>query len=178
MDGNAYLQEIVARYREQKLLADRAMEQLGDEAFFTAISPEANSVAVIVKHVAGNLRSRWTDFLSSDGEKADRKRDTEFETAGDDTRAALLDRWEAGWRALFDALSSLRDEDMAKTITIRGQSHTVPQAISRNVTHTAQHVGQIVFLAKHLAGASWKTLTIPRGKSEEFLRRLLEKPRQ
>ena len=168
-----------ARLERLNWLADtseRAMAQVRDEEhLFATLDAETNSIAIIVKHMAGNMRSRWTDFLSADGEKADRKRDTEFETDAADTRAAILERWEAGWRALFSALASLRDEDMERTIKIRGQDHTVPQAISRNVTHTAQHVGQIVFLAKHLAGESWKTLTIPRGKSEEFLQRMLAK---
>src|SRR5258706_1769855 len=172
MNGEAWLEEVLARYREQKSLADRAMAQLPDEALFESIGPESNSVAVIVKHLAGNLRSRWTDFLTSDGEKADRKRDSEFETGEEDTRASLLGASENAWRLLLTTAGSLRDQDLAVTVVIRGEPHSVVAALSRNLTHTAQHVGQIVFLAKHLAGGSWKTLSIPRGKSEEFTRRV------
>jgi len=171
MNGDAWLEEILSRYKEQKSLADRAIAQLSDTALFATLDADANSVAVIMKHLAGNLRSRWTDFLGSDGEKPDRARDTEFEMSGD-TRADLVARWENAWRIVVDSIGSLNDHDLARTVVIRGEPHSVVQAISRNMTHTAQHVGQIVFLAKHLAGASWKTLSIPRGASDEFTRRL------
>jgi len=172
MNGEAWLEEVLARYREQKSLADRAMAQLPDEALFERIDPESNCIAVIVKHVTGNLRSRWTDFLTADGEKPDRRRDSEFETGEEDTRASVLSAWENAWRLLMTTAGALRDQDLAKTVVIRGEPHSVVQAVSRNLTHTAQHVGQIVFLAKHLAGGSWKTLSIPRGQSEEFTRRI------
>lgn len=174
MNGDAFLEEVAARYREQKSLADRAMAQVSDDAFFHAPGPGSNSLAVIVKHVAGNLRSRWTDFLASDGEKPDRRRDAEFETGSGASKESSLAAWEAAWRVLFDSLSGLADADMAKTVVIRGEPHTVVQAIGRNLTHTAQHVGQVVYLAKLLAGEGWKTLSIPRGASEQFTRRLRE----
>jgi hypothetical protein len=172
VDGNAWLEEALARYREQKSLADRALAQMADDAFFARLDGESNSVAAIVKHVAGNLRSRWTDFLTTDGEKADRARDAEFETGPGDSRAAVVERWENAWRTVDRAISSLRDGDLSRMVIIRGEPHTVVQAISRNLVHTAQHVGQIVLLAKHHAGPSWKTLSIPRGHSEEFNRRM------
>src|SRR5262249_18264245 len=152
MNGNAFLEEVAARYREQKSLADRAMAQVADDAFFHAPSPESNSLAVIVKHVAGNLRSRWTDFLISDGEKPDRKRDSEFETGAADSKESVLAAWEASWRVLMDSLGKLTDADLERTVVIRSEPHSVVQAIGRNLTHTAQHVGQIVYLAKLLAG--------------------------
>lgn len=176
MDGNAYLREILARYREQKALADRAIAQLSDDALFARLDPESNSVAVLMKHVGGNLVSRWTDFLTADGEKADRQRDREFEAKEADTRASVLERWEAGWQVAFHTLDALSDEQLSRLVVIRGEPHTVLQAISRNLTHSAQHVGQIIFLAKHLAGPSWKTMSIPRGKSEEFNRMMRAKP--
>ena len=172
MNGDAWVEEVLARYKEQKSLADRAIAQLGDDALFAALDGDGNSVAVIMKHVGGNLRSRWSDFLTTDGEKPDRKRDSEFETGAADSRAAVTARWEEGFRTALDSLRSLTDADLARTIVIRGEPHSVVQAISRNLTHTAQHVGQIVFLAKHLAGSGWKTLSIPKGKSEEFTKKL------
>jgi hypothetical protein len=143
------------------------MEQAPDAALFTSLDEESNSIAIIVKHVAGNLRSRWTDFLTSDGEKPNRNRDSEFE-APPKTRAELLAMWEASWKILFDSLAGVTEADLTRTITIRGEAHSVMQAINRNITHTAYHVGQIVFLAKHFAGLKWTALTIPRGKSTQF----------
>jgi hypothetical protein len=163
-----YLDEAVKEFRKMKTLAERAMAQMSEAQFFRRIDGESNSIAIIVKHIAGNSRSRWTEFLSSDGEKPDRRRDTEFELETVDTKAALLERWEDGWRRVFAAIEPLRGEDLLRTVVIRGEPHTVVQAINRQLTHYAQHIGQILFLAKHLAGEKWQTLSIPRGKSEEF----------
>lgn len=148
-------------FRAQKSLAERAMAQLSDEEFFRALDPLSNPVAVIVKHMAGNLRSRWRDFLTSDGEKPDRDRDGEFEP-GDASREALMRAWEAGWQTLFDTLAALRPEDLLAQVTIRGQPHTVLEAMTRALAHAAQHSGQIVQLAKHWRGEAWETLSIPR----------------
>jgi Protein of unknown function (DUF1572) len=163
----SYVKDTTDVFRYYKRLADRAMEQAADDALFAALDAESNSIAIIVKHVAGNMRSRWTDFLTSDGEKPDRNRDTEFE-APPKTRAELMELWESSWKILFGSLALLTDADLTRTITIRGEAHSVMQAINRNITHTAYHVGQIVFLAKHLAGSKWTALTIPRGKSGQF----------
>jgi len=162
------LEDVVLVLRKQQRDAERAMAQVDDEAFFRLLDPEANSLALLVKHVAGNQRSRWTDFLTSDGEKPDRHRDTEFERAEGDSRASLMTRWNEGWELLFAALESLTAEDLLREVTIRGERHTVLQAIHRQLAHYAQHVGQIVLLAKHFAGDRWQTLSIPRGQSERF----------
>ena len=164
----SYVKDSIALFRQYKRLADRAIEQMTDEQLYTAIDPESNSIAIIMKHIAGNMRSRWTDFLSSDGEKPNRNRDTEFEAAPA-TRAELLAMWEEGWRLLFAALEPLSDSDLTRKVLIRTEPHSVMQAINRQVAHYAMHIGQIVFLAKHLAGANWKTLSIPRGRSAEFM---------
>lgn len=164
----AYLDESFRTFRGYKRMADGALAQLNDQEFFHAPDAESNSVAVIVKHIAGNLRSRWTDFLTSDGEKPDRDRDREFVVAQGDTREELMRYWERSWETTFTSLKSLKPEDVTRTVTIRGEPHTVLQAISRSVTHIAHHVGQIVFLAKHLRSAEWKTLSIPRGKTAEY----------
>jgi hypothetical protein len=149
-------------------MGEGAMGQLRDEDFFVALDPEANSIAILVKHLAGNMRSRFTDFLTSDGEKADRFRDREFEINAATTRAEVMTWWEEGWNCVFSAIDPLKPEDVMRIVTIRGEPHTVLQAINRQIAHYAQHIGQIVFLAKHFRSAEWKTLTIPRGKSEEF----------
>ncbi|HSD71433.1 MAG TPA: DUF1572 family protein [Thermoanaerobaculia bacterium] len=166
--GRHYLEDVIGELRKYKKFADRAAAQVSDADFFRQIDPESNSVALVMKHIAGNLRSRWTDFLTTDGEKPDRNRDTEFERSESDTKDRILERWESGWRTLFEALAPLTDDDLLRTVAIRGEPHTVVQAINRQLTHYASHVGQIVFLAKHLAGDRWKTLSIPRGKSREF----------
>jgi uncharacterized protein DUF1572 len=160
-----YLDDSVLQLRKLKAQADKAMAQVDDAQFFALLDADANSIALIVKHVAGNMRSRWTDFLTSDGEKPDRHRDSEFEREATDTRDAILTRWEAGWEVLFNALMSLGPGDFGKTVTIRNEPHTVVQAINRQVSHYSAHTGQIVLLAKHFAGPNWKTLSIPkRGK--------------
>lgn len=160
-----YLQSAINSFHTYKDLADRATAQVDDEQFFAVLDSESNSIAVIVKHVAGNLRSRWTDFLTTDGEKPDRDRDSEFEVDAATARATLQSAWEDGWRRAFESLNSLAPEDLMKTVYIRGEPHTVVKAIGRQLTHGAYHAGQIVFLAKHFAAGSWATLTIPRAKS-------------
>jgi hypothetical protein len=159
-----YLDDCLFELRKLKAQADKAMAQVDVDQFFSSIDPEANSIAVIVKHVAGNMRSRWTDFLTTDGEKPDRNRDSEFEQEAADTRERVLARWEDGWTLVFDTITSLHPQDLGQTVTIRGEPHTVLQAINRQVSHYASHVGQIVLLAKHFAGPRWQTLSIPRRK--------------
>lgn len=157
--------------RYYKKLGDRAIEQCPDAHLFTTLDAESNSIAVIVKHMAGNMRSRWTNFLTTDGEKPDRNRDSEFEEPPK-ARAELVTMWEAGWKICLDALDSLTDEDLNRTITIRTEPHSVMQAINRQVGHYAHHVGQIVFLAKHFCGEEWQTLSVPKRKSAEFNRKV------
>lgn len=144
------------------------MAQLDDKDFFTLIDPQANSVAILLKHIAGNARSRFTDFLTSDGEKPDRFRDQEFEVSAKTTREEVLRWWEQAWSHVFSTLDSLQPEDLQRIVTIRQEPHTVMQALNRALAHYAQHIGQIVFLAKHLRSAQWQTLSIPRGKSEDY----------
>ena len=163
-----YLEEARRQMRGQKRMGEGAMAQLGDDEFFLTLDPESNSVAILVKHLAGNMRSRFTDFLMSDGEKPDRFRDREFEVSGTTTRAEVMRWWEEGWSCVLGAIETLKPEDVSRTVTIRGEPHSVLQAINRQIAHYAAHIGQIVFLAKHLRSSKWKTLTIPRGKSEEF----------
>jgi hypothetical protein len=163
-----YIDEARRQMRGQKRMGEGAMVQLRDEDFFVTLDAESNSVAILVKHLAGNMRSRFTDFLSSDGEKPDRFRDREFEVTGATTRAEVMGWWEEGWARVFGAIEGLKPEDVMRTVTIRNEPHTVMQAINRQIAHYAGHIGQIVFLAKHLRSSEWKTLTIPRGKSEEF----------
>lgn len=159
---------IVRELRRLQEHAEKAMAQIDDEAFFATLAEGDNSIAIILKHLAGNMRSRWTDFLTTDGEKPHRNRDSEFVIEPGDTRASLLARWEQGWLMLFEALRPLTAADLDRTVTIRGEPFTVSQAIHRQLTHYAYHVGQIVLLAKHHAGESWATLSIPRGRSSEF----------
>ena len=168
MDDSAYLLHAAAQFRSTKALADKAVAQLDDARFAAKLDAESNSVALVVKHVAGNLRSRWTDFLTTDGEKPDRRRDAEFEDEAADSRADLMRRWEAGWATFFDVLDSLAPGDLGRTVTIRGEPHAVFEAIERQKTHYGYHVGQIVFLAKHLAGPAWTSLSVARGASEAF----------
>lgn len=169
-----YQSDSLASFRNYKHLAERAIEQVTDEEFFATIDAESNSIAVIVKHIAGNLNSRWRDFLTSDGEKADRRRDTEFELM-DDSRDSLMHFWEQGWQTLFNSVESLSEEDFERSVTIRGEPHTVLEAINRQLTHYSYHVGQIVFLAKHLKAADWKNLSVPRNRSAEFNQFLADK---
>ncbi len=169
-----YQADAIDSFRNYKKMAERAMEQIGDEEFFALIDPEANSIAVIVKHIAGNLHSRWRDFLTSDGEKPDRHRDTEFELIGD-SRESLMKFWETGWQTLFDNVEPLTPEDFSRTVPIRGEPHTIAEALNRQMTHYAYHVGQIVLLAKHFKSADWKTLSVPKNRSAEFNQFLAEK---
>ena len=170
----SYLRDSLGVFRYYKKLTERAMEQVTDDQLFAVLDGEMNSIAIIVKHLVGNMRSRWTDFLISDGEKADRKRDIEFENPLA-TRAALMKSWEEGWNHVFTALEPLSDADLGRTVVIRGEPHSVIQAINRQIAHYAYHCGQIVFLAKHLQATQWKSLTVPRGKSEEFNQRVATK---
>jgi hypothetical protein len=163
-----YLDEAHRQMRGHKRLAESAMAQLKDHELFRTLDPESNSIAVIVKHMAGNMRSRFTDFLTTDGEKPNRNRDQEFEVNSSTTRADLTTWWEEGWARVFATIESLKPEDVTRTVTVRGESHTVLQALNRQVAHYAYHTGQIVFLAKHIRSGKWKTLSIPRGKSEEY----------
>jgi len=163
-----YLDEARRQMRGHKHLAEGAMAQLSDEELFITLDPESNSIAVLVKHMSGNMRSRFTDFLTTDGEKPDRYRDQEFELNPATTRAELMKLWEDGWARVFAAIESLKAEDVMRTVTIRGEPHTVLQAVNRQVAHYAYHTGQIIFLAKHLRSSEWKTLSIPRGKSENY----------
>jgi hypothetical protein len=171
--GSHYLDEVRRQFRGHKRLAEGAIVQLKDEELFIALDPEANSIAVIMKHIAGNMRSRFTDFLTTDGEKPDRRRDQEFEIDVRTTRAEVMRWWEEGWERVFSAIEALKPEDVMRTVKIRGEVHTVLQAINRQVAHYAYHIGQIVFLAKHFRSGDWKSLSIPRGKSEEFNRRTI-----
>lgn len=163
-----YLEEARRQLRGHKHMGENAMSQLRDEDFFVTLDPEANSVAILVKHLAGNMRSRFTDFLNSDGEKPHRFRDREFEISPSTTRAEVISWWEEGWGSVFNTIDSLKPEDVMRVVAIRGEPHTVLQAINRQIAHYAQHIGQIVFLAKHFRSSEWKTLSIPRGKSEDF----------
>src|SRR5467141_4766858 len=167
----SYLKDSTDLFRYYKKLGERAMAQCSDEALFTILDTESNSIAIIVKHMAGNMRSRWTDFLTTDGEKPDRNRDTEFETPPK-MRSELMELWERGWKYVFDALEPLGDEDLVRTITIRTEPHSVMQAVNRQVAHYSYHVGQIVYVAKHLAGNKWQTLTVPKRRSAEFNRKV------
>jgi uncharacterized damage-inducible protein DinB len=164
----AYLEETFRTFRGYKRMADAALAQVDDAGFFRLLGEESNSLAVIVKHIAGNLRSRWTDFLTTDGEKPDRDRDQEFVLAAGDSREELMRYWERSWQTTLDSIESLRPEDVLRTVTIRSSPHTVLQALMRSVSHVAYHVGQILFLAKHILGPDWKTLSIPKGKSKEY----------
>jgi Protein of unknown function (DUF1572) len=164
----AYLDEAFRAFRGYKRMADGALAQLSDQDFFYLPDPESNSVALIVKHIAGNLRSRWEDFLTTDGEKPDRNRDQEFILAEGDTRDELMRRWDRSWETVLNAVKSLKPEDFSRTVYIRGEPHTILQAANRSMLHIAYHVGQILYAGKHLRGAEWKTLSIPRGKSAEI----------
>jgi hypothetical protein len=171
----AYLEDVRAVARSYKKMADDAMAQVDDAQFAAALGGEENGIALIVKHLAGNLRSRWTDFLTTDGEKPDRDRDAEFELGDTDERAALLEAWERGWATFLHALDSLAPDDLGRTIHIRGEPHTVIRAVDRGVAHACYHVGQVVLLAKHFAGPAWRTLSVPRRQSRQFNERMSER---
>lgn len=167
-----YLDEVRRQFRGYKRLGEGAINQLKDEELFTTLDPESNSVALLVKHIAGNQRSRFTDFLTTDGEKPDRNRDQEFVNTAS-SRAEVMRGWEDGWARVFATIEALKPEDLTRTVTIRNEPNTVLQAINRQLAHYAMHIGQIVFLAKHLRYTEWKSLSIPRGKSEEVNRKLM-----
>jgi uncharacterized damage-inducible protein DinB len=167
----SYLKDSIDLFRYYKKLGDRAIGQCPDEGLFQVLDAESNSIATIVKHMAGNMRSRWTNFLTTDGEKPDRHRDTEFEEPPK-TRAEVLGQWEKGWEYVFEALEPLKETDLARTVIIRTEPHSVMQAINRQIAHYTYHVGQIIFLAKHFTGDKWQTLSVPRRKSAEFNRKV------
>lgn len=168
----SYLKDSLSLFRYYKRLAEGAMEQVSDEQLFGALDEEMNSIAIVVKHMAGNMRSRWTDFLTTDGEKANRNRDSEF-VAPPQTREDLMRVWNKGWAAVFSALEPLSDSDLTRKVTIRGEPHSVMQAINRQIAHYAYHCGQIVFLAKHFKSGDWKSLSVPRNRSAQFNRKVL-----
>jgi len=168
--STSYLHDSIGLFHYYKKLGERAMAQCPDEALFLTLDAESNSIAILVKHMSGNMRSRWRDFLTSDGEKPDRNRDTEFETPPT-TRAQLTEMWERGWKYVFDALELLTEADLTRTVTIRTEPHSVMQAINRQIAHYAHHVGQILFLAKHFTftkTGKWESLSVPRGHSADF----------
>ncbi len=165
---DAWLENALSEMRKYKAMADSAVAQVHEVRWFERVDPGSNSLALIMKHMAGNMCSRWTGFLTTDGEKPDRNRDSEFEQEQADSSASIRARWEEGWKRVFAAIEPLAAADLARTVTIRAEPHSVLQAIQRQVTHYAFHVGQIVFLSKHLCGPAWKSLSIPRGRSKEF----------
>lgn len=173
--GAAYLTDVLRNFRSYKTLAEEALAQTSDDEIFRLIDPEANSIAILIKHMAGNMGSRWTNFLTTDGEKPDRHRDREFEIEPSTSRAQVMQWWESGWRCVFDAITPLKPEDLVRKVYIAGREHTVLQAITRQLLHYAGHVNQIVLLAKHFAGPNWKSLSIPKGKSETYARKFEQK---
>lgn len=173
--GAEYLSDVLRNLRSYKKLAEEALTQTTDEEIFRQIDPEANSIAMLIKHMAGNMRSRWTDFLTSDGEKPDRHRDREFEIAPGTSREQVMVWWENGWKCVFEAITPLKPEDLLAKVYIAGREHTVMQAITRQLLHYAGHVNQIVLLAKHFRGPQWKSLSIPKGQSETYAREFEKK---
>jgi hypothetical protein len=165
---NVYLDDIIFTFAKHKDLAEKAFRQVDDEGFFKKPGEHSNSIAVIIKHLGGNLLSRWTDFLTTDGDKPSRDRDAEFVIGPEDSRERLLTAWNAGWTALLESLAGLVETDLAKTVAIRGEVHTVFQAIHRSLTHTAYHTGQIVYLARLMTKDGWEWITIPPGQSKQF----------
>ena len=166
--GKSYLESSLKEFRYLKSLGEKSFAQIKDEDFFWSPDEESNSIAIIVRHLSGNMISRWTDFLTSDGEKEYRKRDEEFERLFYTDKDDVTQRWEKGWKCLFDTLESLNENDLMKDVFIRSEKLSVVQAINRQLAHYGYHVGQIVFIAKHLESTNWKSLSIPRGKSDEF----------
>ena len=166
--GQHYLEDALYTFRYHKKLAEGAFAQISDDDFFRTLDDESNSIAVNMKHMAGNMLSRWTDFLTTDGEKPGRDRDMEFVMLPETTKEDMLAYWEKGWKCTFDAVEPLTPGDLMRTVTIRGQDHTVVQAINRQIAHYAYHVGQIVYLAKHFKSSDWQSLSVPKNKSAEF----------
>ena len=169
-----YLNNAIKVFTNYKSLADKAMEQLEDEQLFWQPNAESNSIAIIAKHMWGNMLSRWTNFLTEDGEKEWRQRDAEFENNWK-TRVELISKWEEGWQVLFEALNSITDADLDRTVYIRGEAHTVLDAITRQIAHYASHVGQIIYIAKVVKNDAWKSLSIPRNQSKEFNKQMFDK---
>lgn len=174
--GRHYLDDALTTFRAYQKLAERALEQLRDEEYFISLDSDSNSVAVIMKHLAGNMLSRWTDFLTTDGEKPERNRDLEFVIEPQMSRSEVMEYWEKGWQRTFASLESLQPEDLLRTVLIRGEKHTVLQAINRQLAHYPSHIGQIVFLAKHFRSTEWRTLSIPKNRSAEFNQYLAQNP--
>lgn len=172
---NLYLSDTIKKFRELKSLGDRSFTQIKDEDFFFTPDEETNSIAIIIRHMSGNMLSRWTDFLTTDGEKEWRNRDEEFEQLFYTDEEDLIQRWEKGWKAVFDAMEALTPEDIMKKVQIRGEDHYVFEAINRQLTHYAYHTGQIVYMAKYLAKENWKSLSVPRGKSKDFNEKMRNK---
>lgn len=168
MIEQVYLEDVVRQLRKYKEMAEKAVAQVPELHFSGVLDLESNSIALIMKHMAGNMRSRWTDFLTEDGEKPDRERDREFFIEEGDTREQIMTKWEEGWERTFEAIEALQPDDLTREVTIRGEPHLVIEAIQRQLTHYSYHAGQIVLLAKHYAGAQWQSLSIPRGRSREF----------
>ena len=173
--GTAYLADAVRNFRSYKKLAEEALAQTSDDELFRLIDPESNSIAILIKHMAGNMRSRWTDFLTSDGEKPNRHRDREFEIDPGTTRADVMRWWNHGWECVFGAVVPLKSDDLGRTVLIAGREHTGMQAITRQLLHYAGHVNQIILLAKHFRGREWNSLSIPKGQSEAFARQFEQK---
>lgn len=176
--GQHYLDDAITTFRAYKKLAEKALDQLQDEEYFTRLDEESNSIAVIMKHLAGNMLSRWTDFLTTDGEKPERDRDMEFVIEPQTSKSEVMNYWEKGWRRTFETLEALQPEELLRTVMIRGETHTVVQSINRQLAHYPHHIGQIVFLAKHFRSADWKSLSIPKNKSAEFNKYLERNPNQ
>ena len=176
--GVAYLSDISQRFEGVKRSAERAAAQVDDASWFQQLEEDGNSIALLMKHMGGSLESSFTNFLTTDGEKPTRNRDAEFVREEGDTRETILAKWEHGWGALFGTLDALRPGDLLRTVHIRGEPHSVLQALSRNVVHQSTHAGQIIILARHYAGEKWETLSIPRGKSEEYTAKMMERQRQ
>jgi hypothetical protein len=179
-DGLAhlYLADVIAQFTKLKELAERAIARVSDRQLTETLDADGNSIAALIQHMAGNLRSRWTDFLTTDGEKPDRDRDAEFEVAAGIDRAHLLGRWQEGWSRLLETLAGLTPADLRRTVYVRAEPHSVPQAIHRQMTHHAYHVGQLVLLAKHFAAGGWESLSVPRGKSREHNAKMFARARR
>ncbi|HQY20116.1 MAG TPA: DUF1572 family protein [Ignavibacteria bacterium] len=170
--GRHYLENVRSEFRKLKSLGDNTFKQIKDEEFFLSPDEESNSIAIIVRHMSGNMLSRWTDFLTTDGEKEFRKRDEEFDKLFYTDKDDIILRWENGWECFFKTLDSLTEDDLLKYIKIRNESHTVTEALNRQLTHYAYHIGQIVYLAKHILNKNWNSLSIPKGKSDEFNKKM------
>jgi len=171
-----YLTDARSSFRAYKKLAEKALDQLQDVEYFFTLDEESNSIAVIMKHLAGNMLSRWTDFLTTDGEKTERNRDMEFVIEPQTSKSDVMNYWEKGWQRTLETLEALQPEDLLRTVMIRGEPHTVVQSINRQLAHYSYHIGQIVFLAKHFRSANWKSLSIPKNKSAEFNKYLVQNP--